>query len=145
MDNACLGNLKDGFDRECGMPYDTALQESCGGLTKQLREPCRAIGSQASVPMVHIPLESILNRWYGVSEERLSTMFKAADNIPGCIVFLDEIDSLASKRCPFSCCHFGRIRESWPYHLCCRMRAGHSSVQPLALKYYWGSCGKTCG
>ena len=59
---------------------------------------CRVIASQASVPLVYIPLEALSSMWHGQEERRLSAMFKAADEIPGCLVFLDEVDSLATAR-----------------------------------------------
>lgn len=59
---------------------------------------CRVIASQASVPLVYVPLEAIVSKWYGQSEKKLADMFKAADGLPGCLIFLDEIDSLATTR-----------------------------------------------
>ncbi|KAK9840153.1 hypothetical protein WJX74_004214 [Apatococcus lobatus] len=65
----------------------------CGKTTS-----ARVIASQASVPLVYIPLEAIVSKWYGQSEKKLADMFTAADALPGCLVFLDEIDSLATTR-----------------------------------------------
>jgi SpoVK/Ycf46/Vps4 family AAA+-type ATPase len=59
----------------------------------------RVIASQASVPMVYIPMEALVSKWYGESEKHLAAAFKAAESFPhGCIVFLDELDSLATTR-----------------------------------------------
>lgn len=60
--------------------------------------PCRVIASQASVPLVYVPLEAVASKWYGESERLLSEVFKAAEMLPGCIIFLDEVDSLATSR-----------------------------------------------
>ena len=60
--------------------------------------PCRVIASQASVPLVYVPLEAVASKWYGESERLLSDVFKAAETLPGCIIFLDEVDSLATSR-----------------------------------------------
>ena len=59
---------------------------------------CRVIASQASVPLVYVPLEALSSKWYGESERLLAQVFKAAELLPGCIIFLDEVDSLATSR-----------------------------------------------
>jgi len=58
----------------------------------------RIIASQAAVPMVYIPLEAVMSKYYGESERLLAQAFSAAEALGGCIVFLDEIDSLATTR-----------------------------------------------
>ena len=59
----------------------------------------RVIASQAAVPLVYIPLEALVSKWYGESEKSLATALEAADSLPdGCIVFLDELDALATSR-----------------------------------------------
>lgn len=59
----------------------------------------KVIASQASVPLVYIPLEALVSKWYGESEKRLADALQAADGFPeGCIIFLDELDSLATTR-----------------------------------------------
>ena len=59
---------------------------------------CRVIASQASVALVYVPLEAVASKWYGESERLLAEVFKAAEMLPGCIIFLDEVDSLAITR-----------------------------------------------
>lgn len=58
----------------------------------------RVIASQAAVPLVYVPLEAVASKWYGESERNLSEIFKAAEDLGGAIIFLDEIDSLATQR-----------------------------------------------
>ena len=58
----------------------------------------RVIASQAAVPLVYVPLEAVASKWYGESERNLSEIFRAAEQLGGAIVFLDEIDSLATQR-----------------------------------------------
>lgn len=59
----------------------------------------RVISSQACVPLVYIPLEALVSKWYGESEKSLASALEAADGFPeGCIIFLDELDSLATTR-----------------------------------------------
>jgi SpoVK/Ycf46/Vps4 family AAA+-type ATPase len=59
----------------------------------------RVIASQAAVPLIYIPLESLGSKWYGESEKKLAEALAAADSLPeGCIIFLDELDALATSR-----------------------------------------------
>ena len=55
-------------------------------------------GLQAAVPLVYVPLEAVASKWYGESEGNLAKIFKAAEDLGGAILFLDEIDSLATER-----------------------------------------------
>ncbi len=59
------------------------------------------IANQAAVPLVYVPIEAVASKWYGESENNLAKIFKAAEDLGGAIVFLDEIDSLATER---RCC-----------------------------------------
>ncbi|EIE21620.1 AAA-domain-containing protein [Coccomyxa subellipsoidea C-169] len=65
----------------------------CGKTTS-----AKVIASQAAVPLVYVPLEAVASKWYGESERNLSEIFKAAEDLGGAIIFLDEIDSLATQR-----------------------------------------------
>jgi SpoVK/Ycf46/Vps4 family AAA+-type ATPase len=70
------------------------------------------IASQASVPLIYIPLEAIVSKWYGETEKKLATILKLCESFPaaaaaaaaggggggGCIVFIDELDALATTR-----------------------------------------------
>jgi hypothetical protein len=59
----------------------------------------RAIAAQAAVPLVYLPLEALVSKWYGESERQLAAALAACDALPaGCIVFLDELDALATSR-----------------------------------------------
>ncbi|KAJ7552712.1 hypothetical protein O6H91_06G066400 [Diphasiastrum complanatum] len=59
----------------------------------------RVIASQAGVPLLYVPLEVIMSKYYGESERLLASIFSAGNELPdGAIVFLDEIDSLATTR-----------------------------------------------
>ena len=61
--------------------------------------PRSVIASQAAVPLVYVPIEAVASKWYGESERLLSDVFRQSDRLAGCIVFLDELDSLAASRC----------------------------------------------
>ena len=58
----------------------------------------RVIASQAAVPLVYVPLEAVASKWYGESERLLADIFRQSDALAGCIIFLDELDSLATSR-----------------------------------------------
>ena len=46
----------------------------------------------------HIPLESIVNKYYGESEKRLDAVLKLCNEIDNCVIFIDEIDSVVTSR-----------------------------------------------
>src|SRR6476469_7675132 len=48
----------------------------------------RVISTQAAVPLVYLPLEAVLSKWYGESEGQLAKVFKAAGALGGAIVFI---------------------------------------------------------
>lgn len=58
----------------------------------------RVIANEASVPLIYVPIESIMSKWYGQSSQNLSQIFDACEDLGGAILFLDEIDSLAGSR-----------------------------------------------
>ncbi|KAG5516392.1 hypothetical protein RHGRI_037192 [Rhododendron griersonianum] len=59
----------------------------------------RVIANQAGVPLLYVPLEVVMSKYYGESERLLGKVFSLANEIPnGAIIFLDEIDSFAVTR-----------------------------------------------
>lgn len=59
----------------------------------------RVIASQAGVPLLYVPLEAVMSKYYGESERMLGKVFDTANELSnGAIIFLDEIDSLAMTR-----------------------------------------------
>ncbi|TFH42207.1 MAG: ATP-binding protein [Chrysiogenales bacterium] len=58
----------------------------------------RVIAGEAEIPLVYVPVESIMSKWYGQSSQNLSQIFDACEEMGGAIIFLDEIDSLAGSR-----------------------------------------------
>ncbi|MDX1958045.1 MAG: AAA family ATPase [Leptospiraceae bacterium] len=50
------------------------------------------------IPMIYVPIETILSKYYGESSQNLAYVFDAASLFPSSIIFLDEIDSLAGSR-----------------------------------------------
>lgn len=58
----------------------------------------RVIATEAGIPMVYVPVESIMSKWFGESERRLDAIFDLAGALGKSIVFLDEIDAFAGSR-----------------------------------------------
>jgi SpoVK/Ycf46/Vps4 family AAA+-type ATPase len=58
----------------------------------------RIIAGESDLPLVYVPVESIMSKWYGQSSQNLSQIFDACEDLGGAIIFLDEIDSLAGSR-----------------------------------------------
>jgi SpoVK/Ycf46/Vps4 family AAA+-type ATPase len=58
----------------------------------------RIIAKESGNSMVYVPVESIMSKWFGESERNLSKIFDACNDMKNSILFLDEIDSLATSR-----------------------------------------------
>ncbi len=58
----------------------------------------RMVTYVTGVPMVYVPVENILSKYYGESSQNLAAIFDAAAQFDSVILFLDEIDSLAASR-----------------------------------------------
>ncbi|KAL6633574.1 hypothetical protein ACP70R_026245 [Stipagrostis hirtigluma subsp. patula] len=59
----------------------------------------RVIAKQAGVPLLYVPLEVVMSKYYGESERLLGSVFTLANDLPdGGIIFLDEVDSFAIAR-----------------------------------------------
>ncbi|VVB07772.1 unnamed protein product [Arabis nemorensis] len=59
----------------------------------------RVIANQAGIPLLYVPLEAVLSKYYGESERLLGAVFSKANELcDGAIIFLDEIDAFAISR-----------------------------------------------
>lgn len=58
----------------------------------------RIIANESGIPLIYVPIESIMSCWYGVAEKRLASIFDYCSKMEQSILFLDEIDSLAGSR-----------------------------------------------
>lgn len=58
----------------------------------------KIIASQVGIPLLYLPLESVMSKWYGESEKKLADIFDAASELGKSIIFIDEIDALALGR-----------------------------------------------
>ena len=65
----------------------------CGKTTS-----AKIISQQVEIPLVYMPLEAIMSKYYGESESRLAEIFEASAALGSVILFIDEIDSLATSR-----------------------------------------------
>lgn len=58
----------------------------------------KIIAQQVNIPLIYLPIETIMSKWFGESEKRFSDIFESAQALGRSIVFIDEIDALASAR-----------------------------------------------
>ncbi|MCL1911803.1 MAG: ATP-binding protein [Leptospirales bacterium] len=58
----------------------------------------RIIAGDTRFPLIYVPIESIMSKWYGESSRNLAEIFEISEDMGGAIIFLDEIDSLAGSR-----------------------------------------------
>uniref|UniRef100_A0A7S2RX34 AAA+ ATPase domain-containing protein n=1 Tax=Rhizochromulina marina TaxID=1034831 RepID=A0A7S2RX34_9STRA len=57
----------------------------------------RILASTCGKPMVHVKTEKLLSKWYGEASKNFSAMFDACEAL-GAVVFIDEVDALATSR-----------------------------------------------
>ncbi len=58
----------------------------------------KIIAHESSIPLVYVPVESIMSKWYGESSRNMAEIFDMCELLGGAVIFLDEIDSLAGSR-----------------------------------------------
>jgi len=58
----------------------------------------KAVANESEANFIQIKGPSLLSMWVGKSEEGVRKIFERARQVSPCVVFFDEIDSLASKR-----------------------------------------------
>lgn len=58
----------------------------------------KALASQARANFISIKGAELLNRWVGASEEAVREVFNKARQVAPCVLFIDEIDTLAPMR-----------------------------------------------
>lgn len=72
------------------------LLEGPPGTGKTLT--ARILASQCDAPLVVLKMESIVSKWYGDSEKKLSKILDCCEQLPDAIIFVDEIDALTQSR-----------------------------------------------
>ena len=65
----------------------------CGKTTS-----AKIIGQTVNIPLVYLPLEAVLSKYYGDSESKLAKIFETCQELSQWILFIDEIDSLGMTR-----------------------------------------------
>ena len=65
----------------------------CGKTTS-----AKIISNQVNIPLVYMPIEAIMSKFYGESENRFAEIFEATKALGKSIIFIDEVDALASSR-----------------------------------------------
>lgn len=65
----------------------------CGKTTS-----AKIISQTVKIPLAYLPLEAVLSKYYGESETKLAKIFELCQQLEDCILFIDEIDSLATSR-----------------------------------------------
>ena len=58
----------------------------------------KAVAKESESNFIHVKGPSLLSMWVGKSEEGVRKVFERARQVAPCIIFFDEIDSLAGKR-----------------------------------------------
>ncbi|CAD8071579.1 unnamed protein product [Paramecium sonneborni] len=58
----------------------------------------RIIAQQVQIPLVYLPIESFMSKWYGESERQFSDIWKSCQKLGRVIIFIDEIDAIAQQR-----------------------------------------------
>ncbi len=81
---------------ETGVLPRAVLFEGPPGVGKT--SMARIIAVETGIPMVYVPVENILSKFYGESAQNLGRIFDVAAGYEKVILFLDEIDSLAGSR-----------------------------------------------
>ena len=58
----------------------------------------RVIAGETSLPVVVLPCDAVLTKWYGESENRLASVFALCREADRMIMLIDELDALARHR-----------------------------------------------
>ncbi|MBI5803736.1 CDC48 family AAA ATPase [Candidatus Pacearchaeota archaeon] len=58
----------------------------------------KAVANESEANFIHVKGPSLLSMWVGKSEEGVRKVFERARQVAPCVIFFDEIDSLAGRR-----------------------------------------------
>ena len=62
----------------------------------------KAVANESGANFISIKGPEVLTMWVGESERKIRDLFRRARQVAPCVIFLDEIDSLATKRGSYS-------------------------------------------
>ena len=60
----------------------------CGKTTT-----AKIMSQTVGIPLIYLPLEAVLSKYYGESESKLAKIFESCQEFKECILFIDEVDS----------------------------------------------------
>ncbi|CDF40396.1 unnamed protein product [Chondrus crispus] len=72
------------------------LYEGPPGCGKTLS--AKILSASIGIPFVHVPLETILSKFYGETTRKLADILQTANDLGPCLVFIDECDSIGLSR-----------------------------------------------
>ncbi|MGM0509558.1 MAG: AAA family ATPase [Thermoplasmatota archaeon] len=58
----------------------------------------KSLATELDVEMINVKCGDIMSRWYGESEDKIMKLFEVARKRKPCIIFFDEVDTIAKKR-----------------------------------------------
>ncbi len=58
----------------------------------------KALANELNIEMISVKCSDVMSKWYGESEQRIAQLFAAAKQRAPCILFMDEIESIAKER-----------------------------------------------
>jgi len=87
---------KESYDRMGIRPSKGILLYGPPGTGKTLL--AKAVAKESEANFIQVKGPSLLSMWVGKSEEGMRKIFERARQVAPCVIFFDEIDSLAGKR-----------------------------------------------
>lgn len=72
------------------------LYEGPPGCGKTLS--AKILAARIGIPFVHVPLETILSKFYGETTKKLADILQTANELGVCLVFIDECDTIGLSR-----------------------------------------------
>ena len=85
----------------------------------------KAVAAEAGVPFLSLSLSHLENKYFGESSKLLAATFSLARKLQPCVLFFDEIDGMARKRCESDqSCVYGFKTEFLTHMDGMRSRAG---------------------
>ena len=58
----------------------------------------KIMSQTVNIPLVYLPLEAVMSKYFGESESKLASIFESWEEFKNWMLFIDEVDSLATSR-----------------------------------------------